>query len=374
VSETIPDSALRNPWPRRERAEHTDVLRFFHPVLPSHALRDRPVRVTVAERNYVLFRGPDGRAAALDDECPHRRAPLSRGSVRPDGRLACGYHGWHFDAAGHGISPSCPELRHCDVPAYQVIERHDYLWLANSDVPVASLPSFGWEGYRFAGTVTTRFDASLEVTLDNISEDEHFAFVHSTFGWDERGAADVDIATDNHPDRSEVRVAGSQRRSIVSLLGGVRAGDRFWNRWVTRFDPVHAVYTFGWEDPRSGTSRPVTTRAVVFLVPERRGVTHANMFLFLKVTGSPQRLVRPVIHWLARRVALTELRRDARFAAYLADAPVTLRGMRLTKFDKALIHNRKLLQRIYWGGAASGDAQRGEESTDVARSSVEGRS
>ena len=374
MSETSPDIAPRHQRPRRDLAERPEVLRFFHPVLPSGALRTKPVRVTVAERHYVLFRGPDGRPAALDDACPHRRAPLSRGTVRPDGRLACGYHGWHFDAAGKGVSPSCPELRHCDVGAYQVVERHDYLWLANRDVSISALPRFGWDDYRFAGTVTTRFDASLEVTLDNISEDEHFAFVHSTFGWDERTASKVEVTTTNHADGSEVHVVGDQRRSIVSLLGGVRAGDRFRNHWVTRFDPVHAVYTFGWDDPSSGASRPVTTRAVVFLVPESAGVTHAHMLLFLRVAPSPQRLLRPLIHWLARRVALTELRRDARFAAYLSEAPVTLRGMRLTKFDKALIHNRKLLQSIYWGGATTGDTRKRDAAGGAVLSSAEGRS
>lgn len=333
-----------------------DVLRFFHPVLPGAALRSRPRRVTVAERHYVLFRDHDGRAAALDDACPHRRAPLSRGFVRPDGRLACGYHGWHFDAAGHGVSPSCPELRHCDATAYQVIERYGYLWLGNRSVPSSAMPSLGWDGFTPAGTIATRFDASLEVTLDNISEDEHFAFIHSTFGWDERSASGVEMSTDRYPDRSEVRLVGQQRRSFVSLLGGVRAGDRFHNAWVTRFDPVHAIYTFGWQDPRSGRARPITTRAVVYLVPETAAATRAHMFLFLKIAPSVQGRMRPLLHWLARRIALRELQRDARFAAYLADAPTTLRGMRLTRFDTALIHNRKLLDRIYRRGTTADDA------------------
>ena len=37
-----------------------------------------------------------GRLAAMYDECPHRGALLSEGTVE-DGRLVCSWHGWSFD-------------------------------------------------------------------------------------------------------------------------------------------------------------------------------------------------------------------------------------------------------------------------------------
>ena len=87
-----------------------DVTRYFHPVLAAKKLGGKPVRVLIAGRAYVLFRDRAGRAAALVDTCPHRFSPLSRGRVRSDGRLACPYHGWHFDAEGKGCNPSQPTL------------------------------------------------------------------------------------------------------------------------------------------------------------------------------------------------------------------------------------------------------------------------
>src|SRR3954467_6974128 len=101
-----------------------DVPRFFHPVLPAKELGRDPVRVTIASRHYVLFRDASGTAAALDDTCPHRRAPLSQGRVRPDGRLACAYHGWNFDGQGKGIAPSQPKLAGCNTRSYQVAEQY----------------------------------------------------------------------------------------------------------------------------------------------------------------------------------------------------------------------------------------------------------
>src|SRR6185369_4375428 len=92
----------------------TDVLRYFHPVASSLALHPGPARAEVLGRGFALFRDGSGSAAALADTCPHRFAPLSKGRVRPDGRLACPYHGWNFDAQGRGQSPSQPTLAHCD--------------------------------------------------------------------------------------------------------------------------------------------------------------------------------------------------------------------------------------------------------------------
>jgi len=325
------------------------VLRYFHPVLPSRHLRRRPVCVRVAGARYVLFRDGGGRAAALDEECPHRRAPLSLGRVREDGRLACPYHGWSFDAHGTGRSPACPELKHCDTRAYQVVERFGYVWLAERTTAAAAFPALGGEAFRFAGSVSATFSAPMEVVLDNISEDEHFPYVHTTFGWDEAGAREVALETRRFEDRSEVQLSARQRRSPWGRLGGVHSGDRFHNQWVTRFDPVHAVYTFWWEDPVSGGRRPVRTRAAVFLVPEAEALTRAHMFLFLDIRPSPQHLLRWLTHWMARRIASLELSRDAALTAQVAAAPVGLAGMRLMRFDEALIHNRKLLDRIYWG-------------------------
>lgn len=85
-----------------------DLTRFFHPVLPSHALGPKPVRVTLGGIHYVLFRAQDGRVGALLDRCPHRLAPLSAGQCTANGKLQCAYHGWTFDVHGRGQSPTQP--------------------------------------------------------------------------------------------------------------------------------------------------------------------------------------------------------------------------------------------------------------------------
>jgi phenylpropionate dioxygenase-like ring-hydroxylating dioxygenase large terminal subunit len=55
----------------------------------SRDLRDRPLARTILGEELVLFRAGDGKAAALEDRCCHRAAPLSRGWTVPQG-LQCG--------------------------------------------------------------------------------------------------------------------------------------------------------------------------------------------------------------------------------------------------------------------------------------------
>jgi nitrite reductase/ring-hydroxylating ferredoxin subunit len=69
------------------------------PVCRKKDLGRRPLAVTVSGISLVLFRDERGDVRALEDICPHRGVPLSRGRVRR-GNLKCAYHGWEFDGQG----------------------------------------------------------------------------------------------------------------------------------------------------------------------------------------------------------------------------------------------------------------------------------
>lgn len=62
----------------------------------------KPINVDIGDQPVVLWRDQHGVAFALEDRCPHRRAPLSLGCVLGNGMIQCGYHGWTYDGAtGH---------------------------------------------------------------------------------------------------------------------------------------------------------------------------------------------------------------------------------------------------------------------------------
>ena len=58
-----------------------------------------PQRLRLLGRDFVAFRGRDGRVGLLDERCPHRRASLALARVE-DCSLRCIYHGWRLDATG----------------------------------------------------------------------------------------------------------------------------------------------------------------------------------------------------------------------------------------------------------------------------------
>ena len=57
----------------------------------------KPINVDIGDQPIVLWRDKDNAVRALEDRCPHRRAPLSLGCVLASGAIQCGYHGWTYD-------------------------------------------------------------------------------------------------------------------------------------------------------------------------------------------------------------------------------------------------------------------------------------
>ncbi len=330
-----------------------DVSRHVHPVLAAEKLRDRPVRVTVGDRAFALFRDRAGRPAALLDRCPHRFAPLSQGKVRSDGRLACPYHGWNFDREGCGRSPSQPSLKNCDVESFAVHERDGFLWIGPRGSALSSLPEVARPGYDFAGGFSHLFQAPLHVALDNFSEDEHVPWVHNFLGWTESAIMGLEYHAENFADRTEVRYAATQRPSPWTRLLLIKPGDVFHNRWVTKFSPVHTIYDLDWRDPKTDAIRPVRSRVAIFFVPATEKTTWLHSFVFIQLGDPRFRLLLPIIRKAGMFVAWNEVRDDQRFIVNVAQTPFDLSGMRLGRFDKPLVHNHKLLRTIYFGEADS---------------------
>src|SRR5260221_11798051 len=70
----------------------------------------RPKRVAASEifgHRLAVYRGDDGRIAALDAYCPHMGAHLAEGRVE-GGELRCFFHNWRFDRAGNCTAIPAP--------------------------------------------------------------------------------------------------------------------------------------------------------------------------------------------------------------------------------------------------------------------------
>lgn len=339
-----------------------DVTRHFHPVLRSSRLGEKPVRVLVNGRPIVLFRGKGGRAAALHDQCAHRHTPLSFGRVVGGERLECPYHGWTYDHTGAGFAPSQPKLS-CAVPAFHAVEKLGYVWVARATTPLSEMPAFvehaealtgAWEGCERLPIIEMTIRAPLRPVIDNFAEIEHVPYVHRILGWDAADAPLMQIKIDNREDGSDAFAWGPQRappQLLLRLLDMMlmRRGDTSLLEYGFRFSPVHTIFMPGWGNPETGERRSFSVRATSVLVPLDGKTTRLINFPFLKIHDRRLRAVKPLIKLAAWGSLRSELRLDAGICEKQAFGETeSLRGMRLDRQDRQLVHNRKLLENLYY--------------------------
>jgi len=94
---------------------------------------------TILGQKIVFYRRVDGSPVALENACPHRKLPLSKGTLKGDA-IECGYHGLTFDGTGSCVAaPTQPGLipRSAVVHSYPVVDRYRLLWVWMGDPDLA---------------------------------------------------------------------------------------------------------------------------------------------------------------------------------------------------------------------------------------------
>ncbi|MCX7282769.1 MAG: aromatic ring-hydroxylating dioxygenase subunit alpha [Novosphingobium sp.] len=132
-----------------------------------------------------LYRLEDGSVTALLDRCPHRFAPLSRGTRNGD-QVVCGYHGLGFASDGRCVhNPFADRIpARSSVRSFTVHERDGIAWLWAGDrheADVALIPDFGFiPDTPHSRTVRgyTLMQANYEYGTDNLLDLSHIEFVH----------------------------------------------------------------------------------------------------------------------------------------------------------------------------------------------------
>jgi nitrite reductase/ring-hydroxylating ferredoxin subunit len=125
--------------------------------VPSHS----PTGTYLHGEPIVLWRDPAGAVHAWADRCPHRGMQLSLGFLR-EGRLACPYHGWRYDAEGRCTHiPAHPEVvppRAMSVERLGARESQAIVWAATGDASISAPAAV--EQWRPIRSVTARRSAS----------------------------------------------------------------------------------------------------------------------------------------------------------------------------------------------------------------------
>lgn len=177
-------------------------------------------QIRVLGERICLSRPTGDRVVALEDACPHRKLPLSKGRIR-DGNLECGYHGLTFDhsgecvwAPGAGSIPPAARVR-----AYPVHEKYGLVWIWMGDAAAADpgkiidIPNYDDPGWGINRGAAMELECNYLFVCDNLLDPTHVAWVHqSSFAQD--AARDAPL-----------RVTGTKDGIIV-------------HRWMTDVEPA----------------------------------------------------------------------------------------------------------------------------------------
>ncbi len=143
--------------------------------------------ITVLEENLVLFRNSKGNVVALEDRCPHRLLPLSKGKRIGDD-IQCGYHGMTFGADGRCVripgQQNVPASAY--VHAYPIHERHDIVWIWMGEperaevADVFDMPEFSDPNWHAHKGEALHLNAHYLNVAENLVDPAHVSFVHPT--------------------------------------------------------------------------------------------------------------------------------------------------------------------------------------------------
>ena len=147
---------------------------------------NKPVGVTRLGEKLVLWRSKDGGLHCIFDQCCHRGASLSAGTIVHD-TVRCPFHGFAYDASGkvvlipaNGSAAQVPDRYR--VHAYTVVEKYGIVWLWYGE-DTGNLPEIPFfrelrEGFSYGGFCETwpvHYTRAIENQLDVV----HLPFVHT---------------------------------------------------------------------------------------------------------------------------------------------------------------------------------------------------
>ena len=156
------------------------------------AARSEDIKQTLSARmllgeRLVLYRQQAGKVVALEDACPHRKLPLSKGRLHGD-VLECGYHGMRFDGSGNCVLiPTQDRIPpNAGVRAYPVLEKWGLVWVWMGDAAQADesriieIDNYGSQDWGLTAGGMLEIDCHYLWVTDNLLDPTHVAWVHKT--------------------------------------------------------------------------------------------------------------------------------------------------------------------------------------------------
>ena len=139
------------------------------------------------DQNLVLYRQQDGSVAVLEDACPHRKLPLSKGRLLGD-VVECGYHGLRFDYSGTCVmAPTQDRVPPtAKVRQYPAAEKWGFVWVWMGEPDLADerlifqVANFGNTDWGMTEGGTLDIQCHYLWLTDNLLDPSHVAWVHQS--------------------------------------------------------------------------------------------------------------------------------------------------------------------------------------------------
>jgi len=183
-------------YPKLDYSELSDQdkydLQWYVVGIDSEFTINKPEKITVWNKNYVVWKTIDGSYVALDDVCSHKSASLSQGKIC-NNKIVCPYHGYEFNETG--TLTTIPGINFHPSPIfflskYKIVEKNGWVYLNTySDIRVNSTDDsvktnlFEEEVSRNDSVVFLKMDFKCysRILTENSLDIMHIGFVH-TFG------------------------------------------------------------------------------------------------------------------------------------------------------------------------------------------------
>lgn len=252
---------------------------FWYVAATSADVSDTPLARTICQQDIVFFRKSDGTPAALEDFCPHRGLPLSRGKCEGDG-IRCGYHGMLVNSQGNCESmPMQPHVENLKgVKSYPIAEKYGFIWVWIGDAEKASveqIPNMPWDGdgdWVFSGGMY-HMQCDYRLLIDNLMDLSHETYVHP----ESIGQPEIDEAKPDVSSKDDVVTVERWMKDIYPppFWEGLYGERVKVDRWqICRYYPpsnVHidvGVARAGTGAPEGDRSQGISGLVIGFITPE----------------------------------------------------------------------------------------------------------
>lgn len=223
------------------------MRRFWMPFMLSDEIAEPdcpPVRVTLLGEDLLAFRDSKGRAALVDQFCPHRLVSLFFGRNEDCG-IRCVYHGWKFDVEGNCVDmPSEPaDSTYKDkvkLKSYPVREKAGIVWAYMGPAEqMGGLPELEWMNVPDDHLFVSRWvqQSNFVQAVEGEIDSAHVSFLHRKLENDAQNKAALTGAFFANDTAPKWKVTESDFGMTLGARRKVENGRYYWrmNQWLYPF-------------------------------------------------------------------------------------------------------------------------------------------